>query len=70
MRKALQNQIRPIFVGVAAIIALATLVDAKPATLPEQESEIANCSRNVGAPASDQLWESLSQQFISTVSCN
>jgi hypothetical protein len=70
MRKALQNQIRPIFVGVAAIIALATLVDAKPAIAPEQESEIANCSRNVGAPASDQLWESLSQQFISTVSCN
>ena len=70
MRKALQNQIRPILVGVAAIIALATLVYAKPAAPPEQEPEIAHCSRNMGAPAGDQLWESLSQQFISTVSCN
>jgi hypothetical protein len=70
MRKALQDQARLLLIGMAAIVIMVTIVDAKPAADPNQDEETVECTSNMGTPnGSNQLWESLSQQFVSTVSC-
>ena len=70
MRKALQDQSKLLLIGMAAIVIMVTIVDAKPPADTNQDEETVECTSNMGTPnGSNQLWESLSQQFVSTVSC-
>jgi len=71
MRKAILKHARLLFASAIGIIVVVTLTYSKPSTKPENSTDTVNCPKDMEdlKGSGELLWETLSHQFVSSVSC-